>query len=70
MNASTVSEYGCHKVVRETLTDRSHVYSVRSPSDDGPEIIFACIDRTSAERLASVLMHSVVDVSVRGKVPA
>lgn len=67
---TTISEHGRNKVVRETLTDRSHVYSVVTQSDDGPAIIFACIDKRHAERLAELLQTGTVDISVRDQVPA
>lgn len=70
MPATTISKHGRNRVIRETLTDRSHVYSVVTTSDDGPEIIFACVTEADAEDLARALHVKTCDISIRDVVPA
>lgn len=62
--------YGRHNVVCEKLTDGSKVYTVHAVSDDGPTVIFACVDEGSAKILASALQNGVCDISIRDTVPA
>lgn len=49
----------------ETLTDRSKVYNVRSLSDDGAIVLFACTSKGAAEGLKDVLDRHVIDISIR-----
>lgn len=59
--------YGRHEVIEEMLTDGSAVYSVVTPSDDGAEVIFACVSEEAARKLASALQNGCVDVSLRDR---
>jgi len=52
-------------VVTERLTDGSKVYNVRSLSDDGAVVLFACTSKGAAADLADVLDRHVVDISIR-----
>lgn len=62
---TTIDTYGRYKIVRETLTDRSHVFSVVSKTDDGGEVVLACIDDMHAVAVAQALYRGVIDISLR-----
>lgn len=65
-----ISTHGRNRVTEEKLSEGSAVYSVRTTSDDGAEIVFACITEADAEDLARALHVKTCDIHVRSTVPA
>lgn len=70
MPATKVESFGRYQVVRETLTDRSHVYSVVFPADDGPQVVIACAGQAHATAIAEALQRGAIDVSLYDRADA
>jgi hypothetical protein len=60
-----LESHGRFDVVAESLTDRTKVYSVVFPSEDGGEVVLACCDCAAAVAIAKTLHGRVIDVSTR-----
>lgn len=55
---------GVH-LVEHILSDKSSVYDVEFPSDDGRLITVACIDADSANNIATAISHGTISTRIQ-----